>query len=207
MLGVCSYNVFASTLPRKIGQSRLAPAASQDFYKQLEFSCKRLPSPKRHIHDIQLSTSLFISGLIHAAADYSLHQNFSEAQFIQLFVLQAAAITFEDALIAVASRLGYKESKGFKLIGFIWVFAWFACSTPMYFNHQVQAQGTVDKTNNFSLIRMLKSFSGEFFGNCYMIPCNEPQYFFPHYPIYSLDYLLSFLFSIHIDNPDSVLVN
>lgn len=106
----------------------------------------------------KLFTSFFISGLIHAAADYNLHQSFSESKAIQFFVLQAVAITFEDALIAIASRLECKESKGFKLIGFIWVFAWFAYSAPMYFNHQAQAQGTVEETNNFSLIRMLTSF-------------------------------------------------
>ena len=36
----------------KIGQSRLAPGASQEPHKQLKFSCKCLPPPKRHIHDL-----------------------------------------------------------------------------------------------------------------------------------------------------------
>ena len=80
---------------------------------------------------------------------------------MQFFVLQAVAITFEDAIIAIASRLGYKESKAFgKLIGFIWVFAWFTFSAPMYFDHQEQTRRTVarDDTNNFSLVRVLVSF-------------------------------------------------
>ena len=55
----------------------------------------------------KLFTSFFISGLIHAAADYTLHQNFSGGGSMQFFVLQAVAITFEDAIIGIASRLGY----------------------------------------------------------------------------------------------------
>jgi len=80
---------------------------------------------------LKLFTSFFISGLVHAAADYPLHQNFFGGNAIQFFVLQAVAITFEDAVIGIASRLGYKESKSFKLIGFIWAFAWFSFCMPM----------------------------------------------------------------------------
>ncbi|KIM45589.1 hypothetical protein M413DRAFT_442253 [Hebeloma cylindrosporum] len=108
------------------------------------------------------SNSNFLANVLHlprgTVMTYFKLFTFSESKAIQFFVLQAVAITFEDALIAIASRLEYKESKGFKLIGFIWVFAWFAYSAPMYFNHQAQAQGTVEETNNFSLIRMLTSF-------------------------------------------------
>ena len=114
----------------------------------------RLP-PKRHI----------ISNFTRSSLDSSTKPRTTTCTRISLkgrpsdfFVLQAVAITFEDALIAIASRLGYKESKTFKLIGFIWVFAWFAFTAPLYFDHQVRAQAKVDETNNFSLVRVLKSF-------------------------------------------------
>ena len=38
--------------PHKVGQSRLASAASQDPHKQLKFSCKCFTSPKRQIYNL-----------------------------------------------------------------------------------------------------------------------------------------------------------
>ena len=102
--------------------------------------------------------SFFISGLIHAAGDYILHQNFSKSQSIQFFVLQAVCITFEDAVIAIASRLGYKQSKAFKLIGFIWVFAWFTFCIPMWLNPAVHP-GTMREGDHVNRIRVLIEFT------------------------------------------------
>ena len=86
-----------------------------------------------------------------------LFQNFSEGTSIQFFLLQAVGITLEDAVIALASRLGYKESNASKLIGFAWVFAWFAFSVPMSLDPQVHA-GVLDKEAAPGPIRLLKSF-------------------------------------------------
>lgn len=102
----------------------------------------------------KLFTSFFISGLIHAAADYILHQNFTNGKSVQFFVLQAVIITFEDAVISIASKLGYKGSKAFKIIGFIWVFAWFTFSMPICLEPTVHA-GTMDEANHASLIQAL----------------------------------------------------
>jgi hypothetical protein len=112
----------------------------------------------------KLFTTFFISGLIHATGDYTLLQNFSEGTSIQFFLLQAVGITFEDGVIALGSRLGYKESNAFKLIGFAWVFAWFAFSLPLWLDPQVHA-GTIDEGAKIGLIRLLKSLyeSREFF--------------------------------------------
>ncbi|KIM45593.1 hypothetical protein M413DRAFT_24765 [Hebeloma cylindrosporum] len=105
----------------------------------------------------KLFASFFISGLAHAAGDYVLHQDFSKGNSVQFFVLQAVGITFEDAVIAIASRLGYKQCTIFKLIGFIWVFAWFTFCMPMTLDPQVHA-GMVDETKHISLIRVFQSF-------------------------------------------------
>jgi hypothetical protein len=90
----------------------------------------------------KLFTTFLISGLAHATGDYILHQNFSQGTSIQFFLLQAVGITFEDAVIALASRLGYKESRAFKIIGVIWVFAWFTFSLPIWLEPMVHAGGT-----------------------------------------------------------------
>jgi hypothetical protein len=42
----------SSHTPHKMGQSRLAPDASQEPHKQLTFPCQCLPSPKRRLHDL-----------------------------------------------------------------------------------------------------------------------------------------------------------
>jgi len=86
-----------------------------------------------------------------------LFQNFSEGTSIRFFLLQAAGITLEDAVIALGSRLGYKESNAFKLIGFAWVFAWFTFSMPIWLDPEVHA-GLVDEGVKVGLIRLLKSF-------------------------------------------------
>ena len=91
-------------------------------------------------------------------------QNFSEGMSIQFFLLQAVAITLEDAVIALGSRLGHKESIAFKLIGFAWVFAWFAFSMPIWLDPEVHA-GLMDEGVRIGLIRLLKPFyeSRQFF--------------------------------------------
>ena len=94
-------------------------------------SALRLPKGRFTTY-FKLFTSFFISGLIHATAAYTLHQNFSQGKSVQFFFLQAVCITFEDAVIAIALRLGYKECRAFKLIGFVWVFAWFTFCLPLY---------------------------------------------------------------------------
>jgi len=69
----------------------------------------------------KLFTTFLISGLLHAIGEHVFFQNFPEGATVQFFLLQAVGITFEDAVIGIASRLGYKKSNAFKLIGFMWV--------------------------------------------------------------------------------------
>jgi len=104
----------------------------------------------------KLFTTFLISGLLHAIGEHVLFQNFPEGAAVQFFVLQAVGITFEDAVIGIASRLGYRESNTFKLIGFIWVFAWFTFCMPMWLDSQLHS-GKLYK-EQFSLVLFLKSF-------------------------------------------------
>jgi len=102
----------------------------------------------------KLFTNFFISGLIHATGEYILFQNFSEGKSIQFFLLQAVGITFEDALVAIASHLGYRKPSVFsKLIGFVWVFAWFTFCLPMWLDPQLHA-GMMD--NDSVILRLPK---------------------------------------------------
>ncbi|KAF9483174.1 hypothetical protein BDN70DRAFT_828134 [Pholiota conissans] len=92
----------------------------------------------------------FISGLVHYGPEYTLLQNWSGRAMI-FFPLQAAAITFEDGVIALGRRLGYRQNLFFKLLGFIWVFVWFSFSLPLWLEPTFHA-GTMDKGINVSLI-------------------------------------------------------
>lgn len=115
------------------------------FTSHSNFLAKALHLPKGTFTTyFKLFVSFFISGLMHAAPDYIFHQNFSEGTSVRFFILQAVAITFEDTVIDIASRLGYKESKASKLIGFIWVFMWFTFCMPIWLDPQLHA-GTVDE--------------------------------------------------------------
>ena len=159
MLGVRSHNVFLFTTSLTKSDSRVwHQMLRRTLTAHGNFLANGLYLPKGMITTyFILFTAFFISGLMHATGDYMLSQNFSETTSIQFFLLQAVGITFEDAVIALAQRLGYKESNAFKLFGFVWVFAWFAFSLPMWLDPQMHA-GALDEGIQVGLIRLLKYF-------------------------------------------------
>ncbi len=117
-----------------------------DFFAQV----LRLPKGLFKTY-FKLFGSFAISGLIHYGGDYMLLQNWSGTS-MQFFILQAVAITFEDMVIAVAARFGHtQQNTVFKVIGYMWVFAWFTYSLPMWLEPIVHA-GTMDDGVNVSLI-------------------------------------------------------
>ncbi|KAF9483112.1 hypothetical protein BDN70DRAFT_874161 [Pholiota conissans] len=98
----------------------------------------------------KLFGSFFISGLTHYGAEYTLLQNWS-GKAMWFFPLQAAAITFEDAVIGIAKRLGFRENFFFRFVGYVWVFVWFAYCLPPWLDPTFHA-GTTDMGVNVSLI-------------------------------------------------------
>ena len=100
----------------------------------------------------KLFIAFFISGLIHHSAEYVIYQKWA-GHSMQFFLLQAAAITCEDVAIALAARVGFSSRPNFffKLVGFVWVFAWFTYSLPLWLDDIVHA-GIMDNGWNFSLI-------------------------------------------------------
>ena len=149
-LGVCPYNVLVFTPLMKSDSRFWHQTHRKTFTSHSNFLASALHLPKGTFTTyFKFFTSFFISGLLHAVAEYAIHQHFSEGSSIRFFVLQAVAITFEDAVIAIASCLGYK-SKAFRLIGFIWVFTWFTFSLPIWLDPLAHA-GTMDETGRVSL--------------------------------------------------------
>lgn len=75
---------------------------------------------------------------------------------MEFFLLQAVAITFESVIISLAAKAGFssKPNRFFKLMGFVWVFAWFTYSLPIWLDKMIHA-GMMDDGWNFSLIEGL----------------------------------------------------
>lgn len=82
-----------------------------------------LPSGGNLSSYVQLYTAFLISGVIHT--------NPSDTRPLYFFALQALAITFEDAVIALATRVEYHSpTKMQKILGYTWVLCWFTYSIP-----------------------------------------------------------------------------
>ena len=61
-----------------------------------------------------------------------MHNPHSDTRPLQFFLLQAVAITFEDAVIALAARAGLKNRNMYTILGYIWVSSWFVFSVPIW---------------------------------------------------------------------------
>ncbi|KAL5364128.1 putative toxin biosynthesis protein [Aspergillus floccosus] len=90
---------------------------------------------------VQLGLSFAISGVMHAAAIYicpsPLNIPFRERSlgFFQFFMLQAAAITFEDFVQYCADRwiwTGVVRPRWVSCVAYTWVVGWFAFSLPYF---------------------------------------------------------------------------
>ena len=82
----------------------------------------RFPSGSNLSSYTQLYTAFLISGLIHNPG--------RDTRPLQFFLFQAVAITFEDATIALAARIGLKTMH--RSIGYFWVYCWFVFSLPSW---------------------------------------------------------------------------
>ena len=80
---------------------------------------------------VQLYAAFALSGLIHLAADYRGQDDWTKGNTMQFFLLQAVAITFEDVVINLALRLGFRKTTRLsKCIGYLWVLGWWIWAAP-----------------------------------------------------------------------------
>ncbi|KAJ7584428.1 membrane bound O-acyl transferase family-domain-containing protein [Mycena floridula] len=81
---------------------------------------------------VQLYTAFFISATIHYLADYKVFRSWSGGAF-KFFLLQAVAITFEDGAIALGRYVRIQgTSRWWHLLGYVWVWTWFALVFPTW---------------------------------------------------------------------------
>ena len=57
--------------------------------------------------------------------------------------MQAFTITLEDMLIWTAKPLRIKNSAWTRVLGYVWVAAWFGWCTPGYINQMIRAGGGI----------------------------------------------------------------
>ena len=77
---------------------------------------------------VQLYIAFALSGVMHAAGDYSLLGNWSEGGALRFFLLQAIGITIETTVIGIARRFSIRGSWDY--VGYVWVIMWFTYTIP-----------------------------------------------------------------------------
>jgi hypothetical protein len=105
-----------------------------------DFTFKQLHLPKNIFTSrFKIFFAFFLSGLIHHAGEYVIYQRWT-GHSVGFFLLQAVAITCEDVIIALAARAGFSSKPNcfVKIMGFVWVFAWFTYSLPMWLDETME---------------------------------------------------------------------
>jgi len=99
----------------------------------------------------QLYVAFFLSGLIHTGGDivFSSHTSTTSWPFFSMsfFLMQAFTITLEDMLIWMAKSLRIKNSAWTRVLGYVWVAAWFGWCTPGYINQMIRAGGGIRESD------------------------------------------------------------
>jgi len=93
----------------------------------------------------QLYVAFFLSGLLHFSGDFVLEKRVASRSF-KFFLLQAAAITFEDFVIHITKRFLHRREMELKpretsksrtgvvvrVIGYCWVMLWLCLTLPVW---------------------------------------------------------------------------
>jgi hypothetical protein len=87
----------------------------------------------------KLFSAFFLPGLIFHAGEYVIYQRWTRYS-MGFFLLQAVAITCEDVIMALAARAGFSSKPNcfVKIMGFVWVFAWFTYSLPVWLDETME---------------------------------------------------------------------
>ncbi|KAF9077118.1 membrane bound O-acyl transferase family-domain-containing protein [Rhodocollybia butyracea] len=102
---------------------------------------------------VQLYTAFLISGIIHYAADYVVLRNW-QGGALKFFMAQAVAITVEDGVITLGRRVGFKGTGvAWRLLGYAWVWSWFALVFPMW-QDPLNRAGLIEDGANTSFLRI-----------------------------------------------------
>jgi hypothetical protein len=101
--------------------------------------------------------------------------NWKTGGAMRFFVLQAVAITFEDMVIYLASRLGFnKTTRASKLIGYVWVLGWMIWAVPSWTGPLAKARiGGPEEKHSMILAFYQQARKNGTFPNLFMSQCNR----------------------------------
>ncbi|KAJ3484046.1 hypothetical protein NLJ89_g12014 [Agrocybe chaxingu] len=90
-------------------------------------------SPKSKITTyLKLFIVLTLSGIMHLVGDYTVFHSWTSSGALHTFILQGVAIALEDRVLAIARKVGFKETLFSRCLGYVWVIAWFSISLPYW---------------------------------------------------------------------------
>lgn len=103
----------------------------------------------------QLYAAFTISALAHTAGDAMLSTRMEYVgRSCPYFIAQAVAITFEDAVIGLARKAGYRKSLFTRAIGYVWVIFWFTFSIRLFLGWMFSAKYQAAEELSMSPTRM-----------------------------------------------------
>ncbi|USP80666.1 uncharacterized protein yc1106_07940 [Curvularia clavata] len=88
---------------------------------------------------VQLFGAFGISALIHSGGSWLLDRSFDDdVGSMKFFLGQAAVILVEDHIIALGKKMGFRDSVGWRLLGFVWTLLMVGWGTEGYFDRSLQ---------------------------------------------------------------------
>ncbi|KAJ7197408.1 membrane bound O-acyl transferase family-domain-containing protein [Mycena pura] len=111
---------------------------------------------------VQLYTAFFLSAILHTISDYMMHRRLTKSGSPLFFALQPVAITLEDFVLFFAwkTRMDVRPTMWWKLLGYIWVSAWFLCVYSPWLSPMVEG-GLMDKALNLRVSIILGVWKGQ----------------------------------------------
>ncbi|TFY59551.1 hypothetical protein EVG20_g7751 [Dentipellis fragilis] len=107
----------------------------------------------------QLYVAFFLSGVMHMGGDYMVNPALIGSSF-PFFIYQAIAITAEDTVIALGKRMGMRESRATRVLGYGCTFAWLSWSTAGYIDWSIGAGVGLVEALPFSVSRSVGKAAG-----------------------------------------------
>lgn len=121
----------------------------------MDYIAKLLHLP--HKNTFTTYTKLFlvfsISGLVHYAQDFIVRQDFKGGA-MKFFLLQACAITVEDAFIYVGMAFGLRQERFWKPVGLVWLLVWFSVVLPVWID-PLSEVGYFEEMQTMGFIKLL----------------------------------------------------
>ncbi|KAJ6515266.1 membrane bound O-acyl transferase family-domain-containing protein [Mycena sanguinolenta] len=107
----------------------------------------------------QLYIAFLISGIMHYLPEYMALRHWGGGALL-FFLMQAVAISFEECVQGAGRRLGFKASWGWKVVGYFWVWSWFAFCLPVW-QDPLLNKGVFEELR-YSVIVLLRRRSNHF---------------------------------------------